>query len=77
VRPSLSHRTHLSLETLNFEILVFGRLIYVRQRPDCLLLLMFQCSLRRMTLEINMFIGGGILGAILVVALVFYVLRRA
>jgi O-antigen ligase len=29
------------------------------------------------TLEINMYIGGGILGLILVVALILFVLRRA
>jgi O-antigen ligase len=28
-------------------------------------------------LEINMYIGGGILGTILVLALIFYVVRRA
>ena len=57
------------------KLLVFGKRIYVRWRPDCLAILMFQCPLRR-TLEINMYIGGGILGLILVVALVLFVLRR-
>jgi hypothetical protein len=34
-------------------------------------------STRTNNLGINMYIGGGILGTILVVALIFFVLRRA
>ena len=55
----------------------FGECIYVRQRPDCLMLFMLQYCFETNILEINMYIGGGILGTILVLALIFYVVRRA
>jgi hypothetical protein len=49
---------------------------YVRWRPDTLLPTVFESSFIRQE-EKLMYFGGGILGTILIIALIVYLVRRA
>jgi hypothetical protein len=51
------------------------RSLYVRQRPDDSRRAIVQYSLNRST-ESHMYIGGGILGTILILLLIVYFVRR-